>query len=173
MKRLLYLVRHADSRWSEEIQGDFNRILTEEGEQNAAVIAERLLEKNVKPDLILTSPAVRAKATAEILCKELGLDEDDVLDIHPRIYEATGRILQDIINLQLDDVEQLMLVGHNPAISRVVEHFTGHLLENIPPAGAVGVAFETDTWAEVGHASGEFLWYDYPHNTIHRTQSIA
>ncbi|MFW5658904.1 MAG: SixA phosphatase family protein [Bacteroidota bacterium] len=169
MKRHLYLVRHADSTWSEEIGNDFQRIVTEEGERNATEMGRRLKEKKVKPDLIMTSPALRAKKTAEIIASELGVKKG-VIDEYQRIYEATTRILLEVINFAPDDVKNLMLVGHNPAISRIVEYLTNETLENIPPAGVVSMTFEVERWPYVAMGAGEYNWFDYPHNSIHSNE---
>jgi phosphohistidine phosphatase len=72
----------------------------------------------------------------------------------------------DIINDVADDTTHMLLVGHNPAVSRIVAYLTQHSLENIPPTGAVGMSFELERWAFVAMATGTFEWFDSPQNAM-------
>jgi len=165
MSLTLYLIRHADSQVHDEILHDFQRRLTEDGEHNARHMAEKLKEKEVLPDRIFTSPALRARATAEIIAEVLGYPTDDIED-QSRIYEATSRTLNDIINVTNDNYRSVMIIGHNPAISRIVAHLTNEEIENMPPAGVVCMNFELDNWIDISMGSGTYEWYDFPANSI-------
>jgi phosphohistidine phosphatase len=161
MTRTIYLIRHAASTWSETIGDDIARILTEEGKLQAEAMGTVLAENNIKPDLMLASPATRAKTTAEIIAAAVGYAADQVEE-DSTIYQATARKLLEVINAQDDRYTSLALVGHNPAISRIVAYLTQYSLENMPPAGMACLEFEQESWAFVSMATGTFKWFEAP-----------
>lgn len=164
--RSLYLMRHADSETVEDIDQDIHRSLTEEGKINASEMGKRLKERGVKPNLIYTSPAKRAKQTAEIIAKELGYAKSRIRE-HTLIYEATSRILLEVINSVEEEPENFMVIGHNPAVSRIVKHLTNEeSIENIPPTGVVSITFDITRWSHVSMGNGHYDWYDSPQNAI-------
>ncbi|MDP2894669.1 MAG: histidine phosphatase family protein, partial [Sulfurimonas sp.] len=71
MKKL-YIIRHAKSSRSDETLEDFERPLNKRGKENAPMMGERLKEKGIMPGIIISSPAKRAKTTAEVIAKEIG-----------------------------------------------------------------------------------------------------
>ena len=84
---VLILVRHAKSSWKEPYTSDFDRPLNGRGKKDAPVMAERLAEAGAAPDIIVTSPARRARKTARIIARGLDYPRKNVRE-EPRIYEA-------------------------------------------------------------------------------------
>jgi len=78
MKRRLVMIRHAKSSWANPLQSDFERPLNERGEHDAPMMGERLKKMGVTPDLVIASPAKRAKQTAKKIAKEMGYDIDKI-----------------------------------------------------------------------------------------------
>src|SRR5688500_8491813 len=86
MKTVL-LVRHAKSIWDDISLSDFERPLNDRGKKNAPEMAERLLEKGIAIDIFISSPAKRAKKTADIFAKTFKQDKEEVILV-PELYEA-------------------------------------------------------------------------------------
>ena len=112
-KKTLYIARHAKSSWDDASLSDFERPLNKRGKRDAPFMAEKLKELGVKPDLILSSPAQRAKTTAKHYHEALG----SKLEFDERIYEASLMSLIYLIQEQFEKVDSLMIVGHNPGLT--------------------------------------------------------
>ena len=153
-KKTLYIARHAKSSWDDATLSDFERTLNKRGKRDAPCMAELLKDKGIKPELILSSPAMRAKTTAkyyhEVLGGELRLDE--------RIYEASLMSLIYLVQESLEKVDSLMIVGHNPGLTALNDRLTNKSIYNIPTAAVVGIEFED----EIAPYKGKQLFYEYP-----------
>ncbi|MEJ7694686.1 histidine phosphatase family protein, partial [Daejeonella sp.] len=156
MSRQLLLVRHAKSDWDNIKLSDFDRPLNSRGEKNAPEMAKRLLKKGMKPNQIVSSPAVRAITTARYFAKELGLETDIVKE--SEIYEALTSTLMDVINNLDNDYSFTALFGHNPGITSVVSNLCNKDLHNIPTCGMVLIEFPFDDWAMVSAGTGELIF---------------
>lgn len=159
--RILFLVRHAKSSWKNITLADHDRPLKKRGYKNAILMGRRLIRRSQRPDLITSSSAVRALVTAEILAPYLDIDPDNVI-IDPSIYGSGGRKMMNIIERFDDRFAEVMLVGHNPGITRLASRLTDHPIANVPTCGIVVIRFETDQWATVGRAPATLLEFDYP-----------
>lgn len=156
MKKLL-LIRHAKAT-HESGYIDFERPLKPSGLQDAAIMAGRLKDHHIIPQILVTSPALRTLATADVIAQHMGLAKpEEVKDI----YDASTEDLMDVIN-QLDDKHDFIgLVGHNPAIGQLLFDLSGQL-KDVPP-GAVGlIEFNIDSWAAVRPQGGKLTFYDSP-----------
>ena len=124
-------------------------------------MGKRLAKAGVRPDLMVTSTAVRARVTAEAIATEIGYPVAHIL-MDGEIYQAgTTGLLQLIRNLG-DANDHVMLFGHNPDITESVNHLTGSDLENVPTCGIAHITFVTDSWQNVGSAAADLLEFDYP-----------
>ena len=153
-KKTLYIARHAKSSWDDASLSDFERPLNKRGKRDAPFMAELLKEKGIKPDLILSSPAKRAKTTAkhyhEALDSELQFDE--------RIYEASLMSLIYLAQEKFETVDSLMIVGHNPGLTMLNDRVSNKSIFNIPTAGVVAIEFD----GEVAAHKGKQVFYEYP-----------
>ncbi|MVN22296.1 SixA phosphatase family protein [Mucilaginibacter arboris] len=156
MKKLI-LIRHAEAESILESLTDFDRPLTSKGKQDAAQMAAFLLNSGNLPQITITSPAVRALATAHIFTATLGLDD---AVINAKIYEANVDALLQLLNRLEDQYETACLVGHNPGISNLLYFLTGKIT-TIPTAAWAEVELEADRWAEVSSGTGKMLQYKY------------
>ena len=152
--KTLYLARHAKSSWDDPGQSDFDRPLNARGQHDAPRMAHYLLEHHVRPDRILTSPAMRARTTATIYHETLGgiLKEDD------RIYEASVTSLLYLAQEALESAETLMLVGHNPGLTELANLLGDAPIYNLQTSGVVGLQFE----GEIQPGNGHRFLYLYP-----------
>ncbi len=160
MKRL-YLARHAKSSWEEEWLDDFERPLNERGKRDAPMMGEVLKDLGVKPDVLVTSPAARAVATARILARILEYPLEKIR-YRERLYEAGNRDFVDAIATLDDEHESAMLIGHNPTLTSVANMLTGAGIENVPTAGVVGIGFDEDSWIPASEQGGRLLFFEYP-----------
>jgi phosphohistidine phosphatase len=160
MKRLI-LTRHAKSSWSNSELRDFDRPLNERGRLSAPFMAKKLLERQLIPDAIVTSPAIRAWQTT--LGFEQGFGRDMEIISNERIYEARKQELMLVVNTLPEKFYTVMLVGHNPGMSDFVDYLTGTTLELVTCA-QVCIRFDVSQWSEIGPDSGILEWHDYPRN---------
>lgn len=144
MKTLL-LLRHAKSSWDDEGLDDHDRPLNKRGKKAAPRMGEWLQEKDIVPGLIIASTAKRAKKTALLAAKAAGYEGDVLLD--PKLYLAPPERYVFVASKVGDEVDRLMLVGHNPGIEMCVGLLCGG--EDTMPTGALAmIAVPVSSWAE-------------------------
>jgi phosphohistidine phosphatase len=161
MTKNLFLVRHAKSDWSVSGQKDFERQLNGRGLNDAPKMGRKLYEMGMKPDLIISSPAVRARLTAELIAEQLKYDTDKIV-FNEEIYEASVRSLLKVINSIDDKNQTVIIVGHNPTFTYIAESLTKREIGNIPTCGAVQIEFNLNSWKEVSEGTGTMKSYNYP-----------
>ncbi len=162
--KTVVLVRHAKSSWSDSTVSDFDRTLNARGKKNAPDMAERLLKQGIRFDCLLSSPAVRAKRTAEIFAETLGLPAEKIL-LFPELYNAYGDTFTEVISNAPESSSTIALFAHNPGITDYVNSLTSIRIDNMPTAAIFGVSAVTDHWSEFEDAVKEFLFFDYPKST--------
>ncbi len=156
MKKLL-LIRHSKAE-KETGAKDFDRPLKYIGMQYAAFMADRLRDKSIIPQIIITSPALRTKTTAEIFSDHLGLPQADA---NMAIYEASVKSLLKIINEFPDEYDFIALVGHNPGIAQILYYLTGESREVHTSTTAL-IEFEIDSWGIASEDTGKLVYYSSP-----------
>ena len=161
MKKLIIL-RHGKSDWSMEDEDDFDRKLTNKGENNAAEIALFVIKKEGKPDLIFSSNARRAADTARIFAVNSEIDSANILfDNH--LYLASGTSVLRLIKSMDDKVNFLLIVGHNPGLTDLINQL-GVRLDNLPTASGLCFYFETDSWQQINIKNAHFKWFQPARN---------
>ena len=157
MKTLLIL-RHAKSSWNNAQLTDYERPLNKRGKQDAPRMGKLLRQEDLVPDLIITSSAERALATAEAVALASGYEEE--IRATRSLYHADPAAYVDVLS-QLDDShERVMVVGHNPGMEELVEELTG-AWEVLPTAALVQVSLPVTHWRELAEGvTGELvnLW---------------
>jgi phosphohistidine phosphatase len=163
MKHLI-LLRHAKSSWKNSTLDDADRPLSERGERDAPHMGERLKSRAAQPTLLLTSPARRALRTAEIVGEMLGLGKNRTRTL-TELYLATPDEIRGAIGAQDDAHACVLVVGHNPGLTDLVnELLPGLALDNLPTAGVVGIDLTASTWKSAAQARGRLAYLDYPKN---------
>jgi phosphohistidine phosphatase len=160
MKTLL-LVRHAKSSWQHAGLSDEQRPLLEKGKKRTKKVIDYLLGEDVKVDLIITSHAVRAYDTARIIAHALGIREED-LSVSKRMYHATAEHLYDQFFDLSNDINNLMMVGHNPAFTNFANHFLDKKIDWLPTSGVVSVSFDTNLWVNLPMAPAKTNFVIFP-----------
>lgn len=161
MGKLLYLIRHAKSDWSVNGQKDFDRELNSRGYNDAPRMGRKLYDLNVKPDIIISSPAARAKLTAELIAEQIKYETDKII-FEEEIYEASVRTLLAVINTIDDQFASAAIFGHNPGLTYLAEYLTKKTIGNIPTCGVVEISFKLDSWKEISGDLGKMNWFIYP-----------
>jgi len=159
--RTLTLVRHAKSSWQHDDLGDRERPLNKRGKRDAPIMGERIVEAGIRPSLIISSPAVRAWTTAKIIARSIGYPKE-FLQREKSIYLASLDDLLDVLVAQDADFMNIMLVGHNPGLTRFANYLSPGVTDNLPTAGVVSVKFELDDWNLYSRPNTELIAYDYP-----------
>ncbi len=159
--KTLYIVRHAKSSWDNSDLDDFDRPLNERGKRNAPEMGERLKEKGIKPDLIISSSAKRAFSTAKKIAKEVDYPVDKIKKSE-NLYLASISSAINIIRQVDDSVAALMIFGHNPGWTELSNYLCDVYIDNIPTAGVSAIRFDFDSWAKIDKGKGKMLFFDYP-----------
>jgi phosphohistidine phosphatase len=154
MKTLL-LLRHAKSDWDDPSLGDFDRPLADRGERDAPEIGKALRKRSPLPDLVIGSPAARAKATAKAVVKAAKIKLE--IQYEEAIYGASSAELVNLIRRLPDNSSCAMLVGHNPGFEDLLGRLSGSH-ERMPTAALACLEFQATNWSEVGENEGKLVW---------------
>jgi phosphohistidine phosphatase len=162
MKTLL-IVRHAKSSWDDPSQPDFVRPLNDRGKRDAPRMAKRLKEKELYPDGIITSPAVRTLETAKTIAKVMQFRQDK-LETDKRLYHASEDTIMTVLQTYNHEHEIVMLFAHNPGITDFVNSFKSDeiYIDNVPTCGVVAFSIPINSWKDLSWGMGKLLFFDYP-----------
>ncbi len=155
------LVRHGKASHDDTLFEDIKRPLTAEGRKRTKRIARYLADKNIGIEKLITSPAARAFETAKIFACELGVDPGDFI-VEDSVYEALPENIQDVLFSLPDDVNRVMIVGHNPALYLLASQYNNSPFDSLPTSGVVSLHFNTDTWTETGICKAEVAFMIFP-----------
>jgi phosphohistidine phosphatase len=163
MKTLL-LIRHAKSSWDDTQLSDFERPLNERGKKDAPVMAKRVRERKIKIERFISSPAKRAKKTADIFMDEYGMQEKELV-LLPSLYEASVKNFYDAVENLNEKDNEVALFSHNPGITDFINTLTDKNIDNMPTCGVFALKIKTKKWKDLKKAEKEFLFFDYPKNS--------
>ena len=157
MKQLI-IIRHAKSSW-ETASKDRERPLSVRGIRDAHLISSNCYEFLPKSFVFWSSTAKRASETAIIFAQNLSCPEDSIIykDV---LYTFDEKQLEKAIKSCNDQFDNLIIFGHNPAITNFVNKFTDAAYDNIPTCGFVAINFEQTRWQEI--SNGEIQKVIFP-----------
>jgi phosphohistidine phosphatase len=162
--KTLLLVRHAKSSWDVSTLNDFERPLNDRGKKDAPTMARRLIHKKISIDAFVSSPAKRAKKTAELFCQEYGKNENEIFFI-TKLYHASPAIFYEVIAELEDSLNTVAIFSHNMGITEFVNLLVKDItIDNIPTCGIFAVKMKAKKWADFKNAKKGFLFFDYPKN---------
>ena len=159
----LFVVRHAKSSWDDPTISDHDRPLNERGLRNAPDMGSRLSDREVSPDALISSTALRARTTAEIMAVSLNFPKDRIV-LDRALYHASATELQEYIGGLDDSHFSVMLFGHNPGMTSLVSHLFGLPIDNLPTCGVVHLQFNENTWVTASRAKPSRATIDFPKN---------
>ncbi|HKJ16078.1 MAG TPA: histidine phosphatase family protein [Xanthomonadales bacterium] len=159
--RQLYLVRHAKSSWKDNSLADIDRPLNKRGRRTSPEMGQRLATQGHHPDLIISSPANRARTTACNIARELGTDESEINIDNDLYFSGTGGLLN-VLERVDDRYRSVMLFGHNPTMTDMMNRLSGARVYNMPTCAIAIIGFDMPSWDMVRTSEGTLLGYDYP-----------
>ena len=160
MKTLL-IIRHAKSSWDNISIADVDRALNDRGKKDAPAMARRLIKTGIVIDRFVSSPAKRARHTAELFAREFGQKDKDVL-IVPDLYHATPPVFRQVVTDLNDEDDTVALFSHNPGITAFVNTMGSVRLDNMPTCAVFAVKCDTKHWSEFLSVERQFWFFDYP-----------
>jgi phosphohistidine phosphatase len=160
MKRLI-LVRHAKSSWKNAALADSDRPLNGRGKRDAPRMGLFLAEHGIVPDIILASPARRARKTASLLAGEISGAAGRIL-IDPALYEASVGVLLERVRALDETWQQVMLVGHNPGLTDFANLLTAIGVDNLPTCSVLVADLDSALWRETSPGCGRAVLYVVP-----------
>jgi phosphohistidine phosphatase len=153
--RTLHLLRHAKSSWTDPSLGDHERPLAPRGRRAAMRVAHYANSHGIRPDLVLSSSALRARETLELLMPALGPGAEVRFD--DDLYGANADELLGRVRAVNDRITSLLLVGHNPGLHDLATNLAGdgeplakELLRARFPTGALAILdLRSTSWARL------------------------
>ena len=157
--KTLYLLRHAKSSRKDQSLPDFERPLNRRGKQAAERIGRYLKHELIVPEIVLSSPAVRARETIERVAKFAKWTPEILFD--QRIYEAGGLRLLDVVSQIENERKTALLVGHNPGIEELLMLLTGES-KRVPTGAFMQIDLKSSKWANAADKRAKLAWLVKP-----------
>jgi phosphohistidine phosphatase len=145
MKSVL-LLRHAKSSWKHPDLNDQDRPLNKRGKRDAPIMGRLLKRKDLVPDIIISSTAIRARSTAEALAKASGYKGEIILN--KSLYAARPEAYLGLMRDLSVQYVRVLIVGHNPGLEELVEMLTGEI-HLIPTCSLAHVKFRVGKWSDI------------------------
>jgi phosphohistidine phosphatase len=149
--KTIWFMRHAKSDWSDPSLADFDRPLNQRGMKDAPLMGRWIKAGGQLPDLIISSPATRARLTALSVAKACHYDRENIEwweDFYPGDVGAT----LDHLKRAAPGKEHILLIGHNPALEELVSCLTSSrkLWLKLPTAAIAMLSADIDGWTQLG-----------------------
>jgi phosphohistidine phosphatase len=159
--KTLLIIRHAKSSWDDPAMSDVDRPLNERGKRDAPAMARRLIKADIDIDRFVSSPAKRARQTAELFVHEFGKKEKKIRYV-PELYNATSPVFDSVVNGLDDEDDTVAIFSHNPGITAFANSLTAVRLDDMPTCAIFAVKSDTRHWTDFRAAGPQFWFFDYP-----------
>jgi phosphohistidine phosphatase len=146
MKTLL-LMRHAKSSWKESNIPDHDRPLNRRGKHDAPLMGKLLRDQKMNLDLIISSTALRAETTANLIAKAVRYKGKIVLD--KSIYNAEPMDLLTLLSNSSDENNSILLIGHNPTVEETVQMLTNSPEITMATCAIAHLTLSIDIWTDL------------------------
>jgi phosphohistidine phosphatase len=164
--KTLTLIRHAKSSWKYPGLDDADRPLSPRGRRDVSVMAKVLADRGFSPQIVISSPALRALRTAEVIAGAVGYPLSRIV-IDSRWYLTSAEDLLFALRSCDPSLRWVACVGHNPEFTDLVEGLSPQPVANVPTCGVVEMEFDINTWKGIGKKKASRMDFDFPKN--HRT----
>lgn len=156
----LTLIRHGNAEWKDSNFADVERPLNARGMAEAESIGKVLLDKQLAPDLLVTSTAKRTQQTTERVARALGLPAQQVKSVE-QLYLARPEVILSIVQTTGPSVKHLAIVGHNPGISELARMLApeGFAIGDLATAAAVAFTFAHEAWEGLAGPAAQAVEY--------------
>lgn len=159
--KTVILVRHAKSSWEDFGVKDEDRPLTDRGKKNAHEMARRLLNKKIVIDAFLSSPAKRARTTAEYFAEAYGVKKKQIITV-PELYMADNAAFLETITSAPQTAHTIALFSHNNGITVFANTLCDVRIDHMPTCSVFAVKSNIERWADFKSHENEFYFFDYP-----------
>lgn len=166
--KTLFIMRHAKSSWDEASLADFDRPLNDRGLRTAPFMGELMASKQIRPDLVLSSPAKRAMQTAMLFKESAALNCP--VEFSEKIYEATPLTLVGVVSELSDEYSSVLIVGHNPGMEGFIRYLTGRI-EPMPTAALAMIELDTANWSDLTGETGRLIAVYRPKDEMKRSET--
>lgn len=153
--KTVYFVRHAKSCWSNNLP-DFDRPLNDRGIVDANLVSNYLIDKNINPDIILSSSANRTRLTSEIFIENLNI-QDVKIEFLDALYDFSGESLLSALKSCDQSIDKVLLFGHNYALTKLVNQLGSVDILNVATSGFVQINFEVGEWNNIKKGKTELI----------------
>ena len=160
--KTLFLVRHAKAVREAPPLPDRERSLDDRGLDDATMMGKRLAKRGVKPDLLVSSPALRALTTAQLIADGIGYARKDIV-VDERVYASSPDKLLAVIGELDDTLGVVMLVGHNPEFTELAHRLSSGITD-MPTCAVAEFSFDATAWGDVEEVDPERVKLDVPKN---------
>lgn len=157
IERRLTLLRHAKSSWKDPALADLDRPLTKRGRRDADAMASRMVAHGATFSVVLASPARRARETIGRMLVSLPA-QDAQLSFDQRFYTFERDTLVDALRQTDDGLDDIMIVGHNPALHEILQWLTNETIADFPTCAAAQVVLTLPRWSKLKQGCGELMW---------------
>jgi len=148
MSKTIYVVRHAKSSWADMTLSDKERPLNQRGHRDAPIMARWCLQQGHVPDVLISSTAVRAATTADYFATGLGLDTAKITS-YDDLYHAPAHLYIETCYGLSDEVDSVMMFGHNPGITYLANEVASKYIDNVPTCGVLVIDYHGDNWQDL------------------------
>jgi phosphohistidine phosphatase len=159
--KTLFIIRHAKSSWENSDIGDVDRPLNDRGKRDAPAMAQRIIKAGATIDRFVSSPAKRARQTAELFIHAFGKKEKEIRFV-PELYHASTTTFKEVVQALDDGDTSVALFSHNPGITAFVNLLTDIRVDNMPTCGVFAVKSNAEHWRDFLSAERQFWFFDYP-----------
>ncbi len=159
--KTVYFIRHAKSSWDDMSLRDSERPLNKRGYRDAPFMAKLFKAKELKPDIIYSSPAVRAYTTAKFFAEALEVDLESI-QVDGDLYLGNEDYIISQINALDDKIETVCFFGHNPTTTNLANIFHDSYLPNVPTSGIVKIQSKNSSWKNFSLKEAKFVEMHYP-----------
>lgn len=158
MKSLI-IVRHCKSSWADLSLSDFDRPLNKRGNIDGELMSNYLREKEKKIDKLILSTSKRTRLTSKYFTEKIHFDSISYLD---ELYHASYSDIINIISKVENNFNSVMVIGHNPGLTELINQYTIINIYNLPTTGVVKVEFKGDKWDRITENKGIIVYKKFP-----------
>lgn len=158
----LYIARHGTAATSDAATRDFDRHLLPRGLQEAEQTGARLAQNGGFIDYIMSSPARRAKETAEVLARHISFPREKIVFEKSLFYSPDVEPVLQLLKELDDKFQSVLICGHNPVLQQLATTLSRDFSAFMPAGAVVGITFELEKWRQLNEKTGKVCFFACP-----------
>lgn len=163
--KTIYIIRHAKSDWDDPELHDIERPLADRGLKDAKTMASFFKHKDIMPDKMISSPALRAFTTCRIFCDIIGYDKKEIL-VDPVLYFGNIADIIKMLQSQESKLNSLCIFGHNPTFSLLANILSDGFSGEMQTCSIVALQFDIERWGLLETKAAKLLWFEHPKKIV-------